>query len=39
MNYYQLQADVRIKYEQVVEQFHPEGTLDPAMQQDEREGV
>lgn len=39
LNYYQLQADVRIKYEQVVEQFHPDGILDPEMQQEERADV
>jgi len=39
LNYYQLQADVRIKYEQVVEQFHPDGILDPEKQEEEREDI
>lgn len=32
LNYYQLQADVKVKYEQVVEQFDPPGMLDEALQ-------
>ena len=32
LNYYQLQADVRVKYEQVVEQFDPPGMLDEELQ-------
>ncbi len=32
LNYYQLQADVRVKYEQVVDQFDPPGMLDEAIQ-------
>lgn len=28
LNYYQLQADVRVKYEQVIEQFDPPGMMD-----------
>ena len=33
--YYQQKEDARIKYEQVIDQFHPEGMLDPALQTDE----
>ncbi len=32
LNYYQQVEDVRIKYEQVVEQFEPPGMVDPALQ-------
>ncbi len=32
LNYYQLQADVRVKYEQVVDQFDPPGMLDEDLQ-------
>ena len=32
LNYYQLQADVRVKYEQVVDQFDPPGMLDEDIQ-------
>ena len=32
LNYYQLQADVRVKYEQVVEQFDPPGMLEEDLQ-------
>lgn len=35
LNFYQQQADAQIKYQQVVEQFHPEGMLDPALQLEE----
>ncbi len=37
LNYYQIQADSRIKYEVVVSQFEPAGLLDPSMQDDEPE--
>jgi ABC-type multidrug transport system fused ATPase/permease subunit len=30
LDWYQLKEDVRVKYDQVVEQFHPEGMRDPA---------
>ena len=33
--FYQLKEDVRIKYEQVVEQFEPEGMLDPDLRDTE----
>jgi putative ABC transport system ATP-binding protein len=32
LNYYQLQADVKVKYEQVIEQFDPPDMLDPTVQ-------
>ncbi|MFO1189370.1 MAG: ABC transporter ATP-binding protein [Alphaproteobacteria bacterium] len=32
LNFYQERVDAEMKYEQVVEQFHPEGMLDPALQ-------
>ncbi|MBM3573361.1 MAG: ABC transporter ATP-binding protein, partial [Alphaproteobacteria bacterium] len=32
LNYYQQKEDIRIKYEQVVEQFVPAGTMDAALQ-------
>lgn len=30
LDWYQLKEDVRVKYDQIVEQFHPEGMRDPA---------
>ena len=39
LNYYQLQADVRIKYEQVIEQFAPDGMIDEALQNNELKDV
>jgi ABC-type multidrug transport system fused ATPase/permease subunit len=38
LNYYQLQADVRVKYEQVVDQFDPPGMLDEAIQDSDEVG-
>ena len=35
--YYQQKEDVRIKYEQVINQFEPEGMLDPALQPEDAE--
>ncbi len=32
LNYYQLQADVKVKYEQVIEQFDPPGMLEETVQ-------
>lgn len=39
LNYYQMQADSRIKYEVVISQFAPAGILDPEMQDDEPETI
>jgi putative ABC transport system ATP-binding protein len=38
LNYYQLQADVRVKYEQVVDQFDPPGMLEEEIQDAEDGG-
>ena len=35
LTYYQQKEDARIKYEQVIDQFHPPGMLDPALQEDD----
>ena len=32
LNYYQLQADIKVKYESVIEQFDPPGLFDEALQ-------
>lgn len=37
LNYYQMQADARIKYEQVVSQFEPPDMWDAALQEEEPE--
>ena len=39
LNYYQRQADARIKFEQVIEQFEPPGMLVPEMQLEEPESI
>ena len=39
LNYYQRQADARIKFEQVVEQFEPPGMMESELQLDEPEEV
>ena len=38
LNWYQQQADARVKYDQVVSQFDPEGMLDEELQHTEPEG-
>jgi ABC-type multidrug transport system fused ATPase/permease subunit len=38
LNWYQQQADARVKYDQVVSQFDPDGMLDEALQHTEPEG-
>ncbi|MDH3737788.1 MAG: ABC transporter ATP-binding protein/permease [Alphaproteobacteria bacterium] len=38
LNWYQQQADARVKYEQVVSQFDPDGMLDEELQHAEPEG-
>jgi len=38
LNYYQRQADARIKYEQVIEQFDPAGSLEERLQIGDPEG-
>ncbi|MHA1568764.1 MAG: ATP-binding cassette domain-containing protein, partial [Alphaproteobacteria bacterium] len=37
LTYYQRTEDARIKYDQVIDQFHPEGMLDPELQTTEPE--
>ncbi len=39
LNFYQRQQDARIKFEQVVMQFEPEGMMDPSLQLDEPEEI
>jgi ABC-type multidrug transport system fused ATPase/permease subunit len=39
LDWYQQKEDARIKYEQLVEQFHPAGMLDEALQQPSAEAV
>lgn len=39
LDYYQQKEDNRIKYEQIVEQFHPEGMLDEALMAPDAETV
>ncbi|MDJ0950080.1 MAG: ABC transporter transmembrane domain-containing protein [Alphaproteobacteria bacterium] len=39
LTWYQIKEDVRIKYDQVVEQFAPEGMLKPELQDDQGEEV
>lgn len=39
LNFYQRQADAKIKYEQIMDQFEPAGTMDAALQLDEPETV
>lgn len=38
LNYYQLQADIKVKYESVVEQFDPPGLFDETLQLTEKTG-
>lgn len=38
LNWYQQQADARVKYDQVVSQFDPDGMLDEALQHTDPEG-
>jgi len=39
LQFYQLKEDVRIKYEQVIEQFEPEGMLPPELQHEDPDQV
>lgn len=39
LDYYQQKEDNRIKYEQIIEQFQPEGMLDPALLTDPAEPI
>jgi putative ABC transport system ATP-binding protein len=39
LNYYQIQADSRIKYEVVISQFEPAGLIDATLQEEEPESV